>query len=78
MHLAYGHHFGRFSTSVRWRSKVFPHLSSEMGKYTNEFYAGLSHADILNPSITVFRDVQKGDGGYYYLNYAQARPAESA
>jgi len=68
LHLAYARRFGDLTASFGWRSKVFPNLKSDLGKYTNEIYVGVAHDSILRPSVTVYRDIHKGDGGYYYLS----------
>ena len=35
---------------------------------THEFYAGVSYDTILSPSFTFYRDVDQGNGNYFYLS----------
>ncbi|MEI6245504.1 MAG: hypothetical protein WCQ64_10715 [Acidobacteriota bacterium] len=53
---------GRFAVSAGWINYLFPTVDT--GRYSNEFYAGVSHASFLNPSVRVYHDVQAGAGTY--------------
>ena len=75
LHFAYRRRLGHFTGRLGWRTKTFPNLDRRQGKYTNEIYAGFSHADALHPSVTVHRDVQKGNGWYYYLSVGPSVPS---
>ena len=64
--LDYSRDFGDWTTSVGYINYAFPDLNE--GKYTNELYFGLSRGGLLNPSFTIYRDVDEGDGWYYYAS----------
>ena len=44
---------------------------------TTELYAGLSISSVLNPSITLYRDVQEAEGTYVSLGIAPSIPLEA-
>jgi hypothetical protein len=68
LNLAYTRRLGNLTASLGWQNEVNPNLESDLGRYTNEVYFGLAHDSILRPSVTVYRDVHRGNGGYYYLS----------
>ncbi len=53
---------GRYVVSAGWINYLFP--SVDVGRYSNEFYVGVSHASFLNPAVRVYHDVQVGAGTY--------------
>jgi len=59
--------FGNNSVSVGYINYAFPDLE-DGDRYTSEFYFGYAYDTILSPSFTLYRDVDDGDGWYYYLS----------
>ena len=53
---------GRYVVSAGWINYLFPTV--DVGRHSNEFYAGVSHVSFLNPTVRVFQDVQAGAGTY--------------
>ncbi len=53
---------GRFTWSAGWINYVFPDVRT--GRYSNEFYGGVSWDGPVTPTVTVYQDVQEGAGTY--------------
>ena len=53
---------GRYVVSAGWINYLVPGVDT--GRYSNEFYAGVSHASFLTPTLRVYHDVQVGAGTY--------------
>jgi len=71
--LDYTKSFGKNSLSVGYINYAFPDLEDD-SKYTSEFYFGYAYDTILSPSIKVYRDVDDGDGWYYYGSIGHSVP----
>ena len=55
----------KLSLNAGWINYAFPNLQE--GRYTNEFYGGISADTILQPSFSIYVDPHQGDGVYYNL-----------
>ena len=64
----YAHHVGKLGLSAGYILYWFPDLTSAQGNRSQEFYAGVAFDAPLNPSFTFYRDVDQGDGNYFYLS----------
>jgi uncharacterized protein (TIGR02001 family) len=71
--LDYTKGFGKNSVSVGYINYAFPDLEDE-AQFTHELYFGYAYDTILSPSITVYRDVDDGDGWYYYASIGHSVP----
>jgi hypothetical protein len=47
---------------------AFPDFNPGEGHRSHEVYAGVSYDTFLSPSFTFYRDVDQGDGNYFYLS----------
>ena len=65
----YSHSFNKVGVSVGYIMYSFPQFNPGEGHRTHEVYAGVSYDDgLINPSFTFYRDVDQGDGNYFYLS----------
>ncbi len=65
----YTHSFGKVGVSVGYIWYEFPDLRPGESHRSHEVYAGVSYDDgLINPSFTYYRDVDQGDGNYFYLS----------
>jgi len=65
----YSHSFGKVGVSVGYIWYAFPDVPVGQGNRSHEIYGGVSYDDgLINPSFTFYRDVDQGDGNYFYLS----------
>lgn len=64
----YSHSFDKLGVSVGYIHYAFPDLNKGDGRYSHEFYGGISYDTLFSPSLTYYRDVDVGDGDYLYLS----------
>ena len=69
----YSHSFDKVGVSVGYIGYAFPDLNPGEGHRTHELYAGVSYDTILQPTFTFYRDVDQGDGNYFYLGVSHAQ-----
>jgi uncharacterized protein (TIGR02001 family) len=69
----YSHSFDKLGVSVGYIWYAFPDVPSGMGNRSHELYAGVSYDTILQPSFTYYRDVDQGDGNYFYLGIGHSQ-----
>ena len=62
----YSHSFNKLGLSAGYIWYTFPDYKANEGRYTHEFYVGASYDTLLSPSFTYYRDVDQGDGNYFY------------
>ena len=67
--LDYSHSFDKLGVSAGYIWYHFPGIpSSTAGRHTHEFYVGASYDTLFSPSFTYYRDVDQGDGNYFYFS----------
>ncbi len=64
----YTHSLGKAAVSAGYIFYAFPGLANGASNRSHEFYGGLSLDTILQPSFTYYRDVDQGDGNYFYFS----------
>ncbi len=64
----YTHSFNKVGVSVGYIFYAWPGLPTGASNRSHEFYGGVSLDTILQPSFTYYRDVDQGDGNYFYLS----------
>lgn len=62
----YSHSFDKLGVSAGYIYYTFPDLTEDQGNRTHEIYFGASYDTLLSPSFTYYRDVDLGDGNYFY------------
>jgi len=60
--LDYTRSVGRWELSAGYINYLF--ASNDVGRWSNEFYAGAAVPGPLNPSVRVYQDIHKGSGTY--------------
>ena len=66
--LDYSHSLGKLGLSAGYILYSFPDLNPGQGHRSHEVYAGVSYDTLFHPSFTFYRDVDQGDGNYFYLS----------
>jgi hypothetical protein len=66
--IEYSRAIAGFTAAVGYSRYGYPPRKPEEGNRSHEFYAGLSKAGWLNPSLRVYRDVSLGRGYYHYAS----------
>ena len=71
----YSHGFDNgLGVSVGYIWYAFPGTPrSDPAADSHEFYAGVSYDTVLSPSFTFYRDVDQGDGNYFYFSVGHSQ-----
>lgn len=66
--LGYAREIGRFTASAGYSRYHYPDTAPVDGNVSHEFYAGVSHENWLNPSLTFYTDVKLAKGNYWFAS----------
>jgi len=70
----YSHGFDNgIGVSAGYIMYAFPGVPAGEGNRSHELYAGVSYDTILQPSFTFYRDVDQGDGNYFYFGIGHSQ-----
>jgi hypothetical protein len=70
----YTHTFDKLSVSGGYIWYSFPAVTENPLRYSHEFYGGVAYNTWLKPSFKYYRDVDQGDGNYFYFSGSHAQP----